>query len=62
MLGGADFIKTSTGKVSVNATLPDALVMLEAVRDFAEIRANWSGSRSPVAFARPRTRCAISWW
>ena len=37
MLGGADFIKTSTGKVGVNATLPHALVMLEAVRDFAEI-------------------------
>jgi len=36
MLGGADFIKTSTGKVSVNATLPTALVMLEAVRDFGE--------------------------
>jgi deoxyribose-phosphate aldolase len=36
MLGGADFIKTSTGKVSVNSTLPTALVMLEAVRDFAE--------------------------
>jgi deoxyribose-phosphate aldolase len=36
MLGGADFIKTSTGKVSVNATPPVALVMLEAVRDFAE--------------------------
>jgi deoxyribose-phosphate aldolase len=36
MLGGADFIKTSTGKVAVNATLPVALVMLEAVRDFAE--------------------------
>ena len=37
MLGGADFIKTSTGKAGVNATLPNALVMLEAVRDFAEI-------------------------
>jgi deoxyribose-phosphate aldolase len=36
MLAGADFIKTSTGKVSVNATPPVALVMLEAVRDFAE--------------------------
>jgi deoxyribose-phosphate aldolase len=36
MLGGADFIKTSTGKVTVNATLPTALVMLEAVRDFGE--------------------------
>jgi len=36
MLAGADFIKTSTGKITVNATLPVALVMLEAVRDFAE--------------------------
>lgn len=36
MLAGADFIKSSTGKVSVNATLPGALVMLEAARDFAE--------------------------
>ncbi|GIF06427.1 deoxyribose-phosphate aldolase [Actinoplanes siamensis] len=34
MLAGADFIKTSTGKVAVNATLPITLVMLEAVRDF----------------------------
>lgn len=37
MLAGADFIKTSTGKVTVNSTLPTALVMLEAVRDFAEM-------------------------
>ncbi len=36
MLAGADFIKTSTGKVSPAATLPVALVMLEAVRDFRE--------------------------
>jgi len=34
MLGGADFIKTSTGKISPAATLPVALVMLEAVRDW----------------------------
>ena len=34
MLGGGDFIKTSTGKVPVAATLPVTLVMLEAVRDF----------------------------
>ncbi len=37
MLAGADFIKTSTGKASVSSTLPAALVMLEAVRDFAEM-------------------------
>jgi deoxyribose-phosphate aldolase len=34
MFAGADFIKTSTGKVAVNATLPVTLVMLEAIRDF----------------------------
>ena len=35
MLAGADFIKTSTGKVAPASTLPVILVMLEAVRDFA---------------------------
>jgi deoxyribose-phosphate aldolase len=34
MLAGADFIKTSTGKVQPAATMPVTLVMLEAVRDF----------------------------
>ena len=34
---GADFIKTSTGKIPVAATLPVALVMLETVRDFEEV-------------------------
>jgi deoxyribose-phosphate aldolase len=36
LLAGADFIKTSTGKVSPAATPPVALVMLQAVRDFAD--------------------------
>ncbi|EHM24601.1 putative deoxyribose-phosphate aldolase [Streptomyces sp. W007] len=34
MLAGADFIKTSTGKVATNATPANTLLMLEAVRDF----------------------------
>ena len=34
MRAGADFIKTSTGKVAPAATLPVTLVMLEAIRDF----------------------------
>jgi len=34
MMGGADFIKTSTGKESVNATLPVSLVMMRAIRDY----------------------------
>jgi deoxyribose-phosphate aldolase len=36
MLAGADFIKTSTGKVSPAATPPTVLVMLAAARDFAD--------------------------
>lgn len=36
MLAGADFIKTSTGKVQPAATMPVTLLMLEAVRDWRE--------------------------
>ncbi|HEY1178140.1 MAG TPA: deoxyribose-phosphate aldolase [Phytomonospora sp.] len=36
MHAGADFIKTSTGKISPAATLPVTMLMLEAVRDFRE--------------------------
>jgi deoxyribose-phosphate aldolase len=34
MYAGADFIKTSTGKVQPAATMPVTLVMLEAIKDF----------------------------
>ncbi|XP_032109635.1 deoxyribose-phosphate aldolase isoform X4 [Sapajus apella] len=34
MMAGSDFIKTSTGKETVNATFPVAIVMLRAIRDF----------------------------
>ncbi|MEI7476889.1 MAG: deoxyribose-phosphate aldolase [Actinomycetes bacterium] len=37
MIAGADFIKTSTGKIAPAATPPVVLVMLEAVRDFYEM-------------------------
>jgi deoxyribose-phosphate aldolase len=36
MAAGADFIKTSTGKIGTNATPPTALCMAEAIRDFAD--------------------------
>ena len=36
MMAGADFIKTSTGKESVNATLPVSLVMIRAIRAYHE--------------------------
>jgi deoxyribose-phosphate aldolase len=37
MQAGADFIKTSTGKEDVNATLPVSLTMLRALRDYGEL-------------------------
>ncbi|WP_223478693.1 deoxyribose-phosphate aldolase [Oricola indica] len=37
MQAGADFIKTSTGKESVNATLPVSLIMLRALRDYGRL-------------------------
>ncbi len=36
MMAGADFIKTSTGKESVNATLPVSLTMIRTIRDYYE--------------------------
>lgn len=36
MMAGADFIKTSTGKETANATLPVSLVMLRAIREYGE--------------------------
>ena len=36
MMAGADFIKTSTGKESVNATLPVGVVMVRAIREYLD--------------------------
>ncbi len=36
MMAGADFIKTSTGKEGVNATLPVSLTMIRAIRDYQD--------------------------
>lgn len=43
MMAGADFIKTSTGKESVNATLPFSLVMVRAIRDYHELTGHLVG-------------------
>jgi deoxyribose-phosphate aldolase len=43
MMAGADFIKTSTGKEGVNATLPVGLVMARAIRDYRERTAHLVG-------------------
>ena len=36
MMAGADFIKTSTGKEAVNATMPVGVVMVRSIRDYYE--------------------------
>jgi len=45
MAAGADFIKTSTGKISPAATLPVTLVMLEAIRDFHDVTGRMVGMK-----------------
>jgi deoxyribose-phosphate aldolase len=47
MMAGADFIKTSTGKEGVNATLPVTLVMLRAIRDY-HARTGWRVGYKPA--------------
>ena len=47
MMAGADFIKTSTGKEAVNATLPVTLVMLRAIREF-EARTGYKVGYKPA--------------
>jgi len=37
MMAGADFIKTSTGKEGINATLPFSLVMVRMIREYREM-------------------------
>ncbi|MBW3667157.1 MAG: deoxyribose-phosphate aldolase [Actinobacteria bacterium] len=45
MAAGADFIKTSTGKIQPAATLPVTLVMLEAIRDFHDATGTMVGMK-----------------
>ena len=47
MMAGADFIKTSTGKESVNATLPVSLTMIRAIRDY-EARTGYKVGYKPA--------------
>jgi len=46
-MAGADFIKTSTGKESINATLAVSLVMVRAIRDYHE-RTGWRVGFKPA--------------
>ncbi|XP_061393576.1 deoxyribose-phosphate aldolase-like, partial [Musca vetustissima] len=59
MMAGADFIKTSTGKESVNATIPVGLVMIWAIQDFQRKTGQIVGLK-PAGGVRT-VREAITW-
>ncbi len=59
MQAGADFIKTSTGKEEVNATLPVSLTMVRALRDFHERTGQFVGFKP--AGGLKTARDAINW-
>lgn len=59
MFAGADFIKTSTGKEDVNATLPVSLVMCRAIRDYGEMTGYRVGFK-PAGGVRT-AKDALSW-
>lgn len=59
MMAGADFIKTSTGKESVNATLEVGLVMLRAIRDY-QARTGYKIGFKPAGGIRT-AKDALNW-
>ncbi|MGR3723068.1 deoxyribose-phosphate aldolase [Abyssibius alkaniclasticus] len=54
MMAGADFIKTSTGKEGVNATLPFTLVMLRAIRDYHALTGHKIGYKPAGGISRAK--------
>ena len=59
MQAGADFIKTSTGKEDVNATLPVSLTMVRALRDYGELTGHEIGFKP--AGGLKTAKDAMSW-
>ena len=59
MMAGADFIKTSTGKEGVNATLPVALVMVRTIREYHE-RTGYAVGFKPAGGIRTAKQ-ALDW-
>ncbi len=59
MMAGADFIKTSTGKETVNATLPVGVVMARAIRQYHEMT-GWKVGFKPAGGIRS-AKSALDW-
>lgn len=54
MMAGSDFIKTSTGKETVNATLPFSLVMVRAIREYQELTGYLVGYKPAGGISKAR--------
>jgi deoxyribose-phosphate aldolase len=59
MMAGSDFIKTSTGKESVNATIPVSLVMVRAIREYYELTGYKVGFKPAGGIGKAKQ--AINW-
>ena len=59
MMAGSDFIKTSTGKESINATIPVSLVMIRAIRSYEEMTGYKVGFK-PAGGIR-KAKQALNW-
>jgi deoxyribose-phosphate aldolase len=59
LMAGADFIKTSTGKETVNATLPVGLVMCRAIREYQERTGHLGGLKAAGGIRTARE--ALDW-
>jgi deoxyribose-phosphate aldolase len=59
MMAGSDFIKTSTGKESVNATIPVSLVMIRAIREYYELTGYKVGFKPAGGISKAKQ--AVNW-
>jgi deoxyribose-phosphate aldolase len=59
MMAGADFIKTSTGKETTNATLPVGIVMARAIRDYYERTGQKVGFKPAGGISKAKV--AVAW-
>ena len=59
MMAGSDFIKTSTGKEPVNATIPVSLVMIRAIREYYELTGYKVGFKPAGGISKAKQ--AVNW-
>lgn len=59
MMAGSDFIKTSTGKETINATLPVSLVMIRAIRAYHELTGDKVGFKPAGGISKAKD--ALNW-